>query len=60
MGTKGLVGEFVQFAGLGVVFDLVVEQARLKLVEPGAELGELLWRELRYGFLNVFYGGYRS
>ena len=54
MGPKSIFGKLIQFAGFGVPFDLLVEQPRLKLVEPSPEFGKLFGTELRHCFPDVF------
>ena len=49
-----LGNQLIQLAGLGITLDLFIEHALLKLIEPSAKLGELLRRQLRYGFLDFF------
>ncbi len=53
---KRLVGEAIEFAGLSVALDLLIEARGVECLEPVAKSGELVGRELGDGFFEVFDG----
>ena len=52
----GLIGEMVEFAGLGITLDFPIEARGIDRLEPFAEFRELVGRQLRHGFFEVFDG----
>jgi hypothetical protein len=52
--VDGLIGEPVEFAGLGVTLDLAIEAVGLERLEPDEEFRVLVGRQAGDGILNVF------
>src|SRR5262245_12063146 len=50
----GLGGKLVELAGIGVTLDPFIEQARLELLEPIAQLGDVLGRKAGNGRFDIF------
>lgn len=53
---KGLLGQAVEPAGLGVALDLVIEARGIERLEPVAEFREFVRRQLGDGLFEVFDG----
>ncbi len=56
--AKSLLGQPIEPPCSGVPLDPAVEAHRLKIVEPRAELRELIGGQFRYGFFDVFKSGH--
>lgn len=50
----GFGGELIELAGLGVVLDPFIEKARVEVLEPPAQLGEVFRRKPGNGRFDIF------
>lgn len=52
--AQGRIGEFIQLAAFGILFDLAFEARSFEFLEPSPKLGEHVGRKSFHSFFNVF------